>query len=147
MEQKFTKCLILKNHSDELGKYVFLKILTEENVEIIKLSKALESKSKNLFQPDKIYTIELIKTRKNWILKSILQFEQWCFPSRFQDFLLLAQIVSSLESSLKVGELTSALSFTKKYFNLIGIDKCNLQNFNESLQVQLGYSCVSSTKD
>jgi|694.fasta_scaffold02661_44 hypothetical protein len=146
MEQKFIKCLILKNYSDELGKYVFLKILTEESVEIIKLSKSLESKSKNLFHPDKIYTLELIKTRKNWILKSILQFEQWCFPSKFQDFLLLAQIISSVDSSLKVGELTNALNFTKNYFNLVGIDKCNLQDFNEKLQIQLGYNSISIVK-
>ena len=139
MEQRIIKSLILKNYTDQVQKYTFLKVLTEETVEIVKLSTSLESKSKNIFSPSGVYTMELVKTRKNWIVKSILKSEKLCIPQNFIDFLLLAELIKLIEESLKVEESTTCLSFILEYFQNNPIENCNLQGFNKNLQTYLGY--------
>lgn len=127
--------MILKRTEDSVWGVVYLKILTFRGVEIVK------TKNRGVLDlpPYQFYEAEMVKTKKNWIVKNILKSYNWCRPDSFEDYLKVAQVIECLNSSLRDGEITEIAIFLQNYFSQVEVSSIKLSCFELDLKTALGY--------
>ncbi len=130
--------LLLGIFDDEILKVSYAKILTNDKVESVRLPTNIANyKYKHLLQPNYKLDLELIKTRKNWILKSILGYSELYRPNNFQEHLKYCQLITKVKENLIEEQETNALDFLEKH--LCGINCIDLKNFDLGFAKVLGY--------
>jgi hypothetical protein len=140
MEQKVIKFIPLIKSSDEIFKISYLTILSEETLDSIKLPTNFDNyKYSHLIKPNYLLTGEIIKTRKNWILKSILSYEAFHQPISYSDFLKQSEICKIILKHIHQGELTNILEFLLKTFQNKPIRELDTKNFEQNLTKSLGF--------
>ena len=91
MEIRQVKGIFVNIFTDTILNLSYGKILTEKRVESLKFPTNLDNyKYKHLIQPHFLLHVEIIKTRKNWIVKSILGHEELSQPKTYDDYVKLS---------------------------------------------------------
>jgi hypothetical protein len=140
MEYKKIEALPLKVFTDEIFKISYLSCLTRDNYLKIKLPCNVKNyKYQHLLKPNFIITCELIKTRKNWILKDILGFIEICQLKSFEDYLKYSQICNHLEENIRENQPLDTLDFLEKFWQKNSIQNISLSEFESSLKINLGF--------
>ena len=139
IEIKTISGIVIDTFEDQVLGLCYAKILTNENLESVKLPTTLSNyKFAHLLQPHFLLELELVKTRKNWILRTIVSHKQIFHPQTFQDFVNLSSISKLLRDNLRDQEQTHILSFVVDYLGNHELS-FNLQEFENHLQRALGY--------
>ncbi len=138
MEIKNIWFLPLKVYSDEVLRVSYLKILTRDKFETIKLPTSLENyKFSYNLTPQNLLFGELIKTRKNWILKNILETKNLVELENFEAYLKLSEMVKIIlkyfQDDLEADILDNTISMLSenKHFDTT--------NFEEFLEKKMGF--------
>jgi hypothetical protein len=128
--------------NDDIMNISYGRILTLDTLEVIKLPTILENyKYRYLLQPSFLVNIEVVKTRKNWILKSVLDSQEIYKPQDYQDFVNLAEVIKLLQKNIIEEQKTQALEFILSYFAMLKStqSKIDILNFDKMLQKVMGY--------
>ncbi|NJK70955.1 MAG: hypothetical protein HC932_01680 [Thermales bacterium] len=140
MEKRIINCIPLAKTNDEVFKITYLTMLTENSVESIKLPTNFNNyKYSHLIRPDYLLNLEIIKTRKNWILKNILKFQQINQPACYNDFLKQSEISKIILKHLHMEQETNILSFLIKTFQANPINELDIKEFEQNLTKSLGF--------
>jgi hypothetical protein len=122
--------LLLGIFDDEILRVSYAKILTNDKVESVRLPTNVDNyKYKHLLQPNYKLELELIKTRKNWILKSILGYKELYKPNCWDEHLKYCQVITKIKENLIEEQETTTLGFLEKHLenmNCIDINSFNL---------------------
>jgi hypothetical protein len=131
--------IVLSTFTDELFSFSYIRVLTETKFESFKLNTQYEKcKFNHLLNPNYLLKFELIKTRKNWIVRSILEYKHISKPVSYKDFLNQAECIKIIENSITQDEIVSILPFVVKEFS--SLENISLDQFSQQLKTQLGYS-------
>jgi hypothetical protein len=130
--------LLLGIFDDEILRVSYAKILTNNKLESIRLpTNVANYKYKHLLQPNHKLELELIKTRKNWILKSILGFTEIYKPNCFDEYLKYCQVVTRIKENLIEEQETHTLQFLENHLhNQTSID---IKSFDLEFAKVLGH--------
>ena len=140
MEFRSITGLVLETSIDEVWNITFAKVLTEEGLETLKIPSLLKDfKYGHLMKPNNLMQIEIVKTKKNWIIKNINRTYAWCQPNTFNDYLKLTNLLGFLSKSIKVGEKTNCLKFIINYFTDKDLSEVNTDHFQVSFLTFMGY--------
>jgi hypothetical protein len=118
------------------------KFLTGDTLESIKLPALLDNyKYKHIISPNNLLTIELVKTKKNWILKTVLEHRTIFLPKCYSDFTQISEIVNLLGKNILEEQKTNALELYVRYLSRCGeiCSSINSKEFDPMLQKVLGY--------
>ncbi len=141
METRNLKAIVVSCYTDDLINVTYLKILTEVAVESIKLPTALSNyRLQHLLRPNFILDIEVVKTRKNWILKGILHYQPFCHPKTYQCYLKLAEVFLLVNKFCYEGQQVDLLSFLVNKLSLIDLETLDINLFELSLLQKLGFA-------
>jgi hypothetical protein len=138
MEIRQVKGIFVSYFTDSILGLSYGKILTEKRVESLRFPTSLDNyKHKHLIQPHYLLHIEIVKTKKNWIVKSILGFEELFKPQTYDDFVKLSEISKLLGKNVLDEQSTNILYFFVTYLkNVVNI---NVADFDKMLQKNLGF--------
>lgn len=140
MEKRDFWSVPLKIYTDEVFNISYIKVLGENIFESIKIPTTLDRcKSRHLLNPNYLLHIEVIKTRKNWIFKNVLEYRQLMKPNSYQDYLKQAQLVNIILKHIHEGEETDLLSWVEDYFKNHILAQIELRAFENELMKQLGF--------
>jgi hypothetical protein len=141
MESKILAGIPIKSYTDEILKITFIKLITQENCVEIKLPTNIENyKYSYLINPCNLLTCELIKTKKNWILKQIIETQTLCKPQNFAEFMQISEIQKKLKERLWEGQEIEILDFIKNFFLDKNWADLGVQNFERALDKRLGFA-------
>jgi hypothetical protein len=138
MEIRQVKGIIVSIFTDTVLNLSYCKILTEKRVESLRFPTSLDNyKHKHLIQPHYLLHLEIVKTKKNWIVKSVLGHEELYKPHTFDDYMKLSEVSKILSKNVIDEQSTNILYFMVAYFkNIIDI---NISDFDRLLQKNLGF--------
>jgi hypothetical protein len=141
MEVRNLWILPLNTYTDEVLKLSYLKILTESKFETIKLPTYLaQYRYQHLMTPTNVLYVELIKTKKNWILKNILETKKILETDSYVDYLKFAEVVNIVLKYFQVDMETSLLKVFIEIFNSSpDIQNIDTKQVEEKINICLGF--------
>ena len=140
MEKRDFWCLPLRTHTDEVFKVTYLKVIGPSIVESLKIPTTLDKfKSKHLLNPQYLLHVEVIKTRKNWILKNVLSYKQVMTLESYHDFVHQAALINVIIKHTHEDEETKLLEFLITYFQSLNLKEITLEKFELDVMTFLGY--------
>ncbi len=138
MEIRQVKGIFVHIFTDAILNLSYGKILTEKKVESLKFPSSIENyKYKHLIQPHYLLHVEIVKTKKNWIIKTVLSHEELYKPQVYDDYVKLSEISKLISKNIIDEESTDVLYFLVSYFK--NIKNINVESFNILLQKKLGF--------
>jgi hypothetical protein len=138
MEIKQLTGIFLDVYTDTVLNLSYGRFLTDSTLTSIKLPTQIDNyKYKHLIQPNQLLNIEVVKTKKNWILRHILHSKEIYKPKDYQDFLYFAESIKSIKNNLREEQTTSALPVLVEYWSLC--ERIDLAVFEKLLQKVLGF--------
>jgi len=141
MEMREIKGLPLSCFTDSLMGISYVKILTERSLEAVKLPKGVDLfKQGYLLQSMHLLEIELIKTRKNWILREITNFAPLFQLHEYKDFLKHKEIISMLLTYIKEDQEVNVLHYLVQTFYQKNMAEVELEKFESGLLNLLGFA-------
>ena len=143
MEIRQISGIFIDTYHDSILGLSYGKILTESTLESIRFPTLLDNyKYKYLIEPNQLLQLEVIKTKKNWILRSINQSQVIYQPKDYQDFVVFCEAIKFLKSNIMEQQSTSALSSIISYFESVNINnsKINLLVFEKTISQSLGFA-------
>ncbi len=138
MEHKNIQGILFSIYSDTLYKGDFGLVLTSTNVEKIKFPTSFKTfKESHLMQMNMLLELELIKTKKNWIVSRVSSSHVYYTPTDYQDFLAFTQCIVELKSNLRENQDTQVLVPLLDFFK----DRQRVQasQFQRELLTWLGF--------
>lgn len=140
MEYLETKIICLKVSADKIMNTSFVLALSKNEVISIKLPTNIENyKLANLISPAFLLEVDLVKTKKNWVLRNILGYEQIIEVKDYKTLINLSNLVKITTKFLQEGESVQILDFVKNA--LAGAGKnIDLMEFEAELMVKLGFT-------
>ncbi len=141
METKTIKGIAVSIFQDKIFKISYVNFLSQDEYFKIKLPcEFSEYKYQHLLQPSFMLDCEIVKTKKNWILKHILRYEQICNPSSFSEFIKLSQICQIIDKQVKENQNSDVLDFLINFFGSSSLKQVSLQDFEFKLNQNLGFN-------
>lgn len=142
MEKKTITGIPLSIWSDQILKVSYVKVLESDFVEEVKLPTEVNNyKNRHLIQPNYLLSMELIKTKKNWVLRSVLQAFKICELNEFQDYLHFSNLVKKIDESVICGQqITGGINiFQQALEEIPHWDNTQIQIIQSKWQSFLGY--------
>lgn len=141
MEYLETRFLVLKKNKDKLMNVTFVTGISENQVISIKLPTNIENyKQGFLISPYYILELELVKTRKNWVLKNITNFTQIFDPKKYSDHEKISQIINILNKFVHEDQEINLIDFLQRYFKGHLLTSFDMTDFESELLERLGFS-------
>jgi hypothetical protein len=140
MENKSLRGIPLKIITEEIMKVSYVKILTDEGVETFKIPTHVQNyRLRHLLNPNFIISFEVVKTRKNWILKHIHNYQDIFQKAKYnyQDYLTISEIAKIILIYSKEDQKTGLLRFIENYLETK--DNIDLLNFEVLVLEFLGF--------
>jgi hypothetical protein len=125
--------------TDDIMPYSYIRILTDSTVETVKLpSRFNDSKFRHYFSPYNILVLELIKTRKNWIVKDISVQESIVTNPSFDHILKHSQMLKLVSENVTEGQDIAILDWFIAQIKEAGVE-INLENFKKDLHQKINF--------
>jgi hypothetical protein len=138
MEFREIQGIVLKVYTDELFKFSYLKFLTDTTLESIKIPSTLENfKMNHILNPNYMMSIEIIKTRKNWILKNVLEYNRISHPIKYIDFIKQVELTKITLSHIQEDQDVEIFDFVKT--SVEQIHSLDLKEYEKKLLSLLGF--------
>lgn len=141
MESKILSGIPIKSYNDEILKITFINLITKDNCVKIKLPTSLENyRYSYLINPCNILTCDLVKTKKHWVLRQIINTKTLCQPKNFNEFLQVSEIGKKLKEKLWEGQEVEILELVENFFLDQNWSILGVQNFEKKLDKKLGFA-------
>jgi hypothetical protein len=138
MQHKIIQGILFSIHTDTLYKGDYGLILTNKNVEKIKFPASFKNfKESHLMQMNMVCEVELVKTKKNWIVSKVISSQIFYTPLDYQDFLAFTQCIVELKSNLRENQDTLALFKILDFFQ--NRERVQASQFQRELLGWLGF--------
>ncbi len=138
IEIRRIKGVFINYYNDSIMGLTYGKILTEELLESVRFPTLLENyKYKHLVEPNCLVEIEVVRTRKNWIVKEIISSHPVYIPCDFQDYMNMCDVIKLTRENIIDEQRTDFLVHFLNYFKTI--KKIEVRQFDELLQTQMGF--------
>jgi hypothetical protein len=138
MEYREIKAMVLSTRNDEVFGVSYAMLLTSENLESVKLPALIKHyKYGHLLNPNYILNAELIKTRKNWVLKGVTNYYRVGTPTSYEGFLKQSECIKLVLKHLHEDQQTDILSWLAGQME--EIESVNLSQFEQNLISKLGF--------
>lgn len=138
MELREIKGIVLRTYSDELFKFTYIKFLTDSTLENIKIPTQIDNfKLNHVLSPNFLLEIEIVKTRKNWILKNILEYTRICDPKRYIDFIKQSEMAKLTLANIEEEQEVEILDFVIE--SIKNIESLDLKDYEKKLLTRLGF--------
>lgn len=143
MEIREVQGLPIGFYHDSIIGFTYCRFLTFEGVESIKMTRGLEKLSYgHLMRPDYLVTLELKKTRKNWIVSDVLNYIPIHQQTDYSEISKYSQMIHLLQKHTRVGQEIDLLSWFTVQVNY-GIHQVNMRDFEVRLLHSLGFGGLS----
>jgi hypothetical protein len=140
MEKRDFWCLPLSIYNDDIFGITYVRVISQTNFESLKIPTTLEKfKSQHVLNPTNLLHVETIKTRKNWILKSVLSYKKIVAPKAYSDFLKHSQMINILIKHQYEDQETTLLRPLTKYLLSNPIEKIDIMEFESFVLSELGF--------
>jgi len=132
--------IVLSHYTDEISHLSYIKVLNESKVETLKLPTSITNyRYQHLLRPNFLLEMEVVKTKKNWILTGILSYQPFCYPKSYHDYLKLAAIINLLNQFCHEEQPVKILHWLTKELDLSNLEAVDLNLFESELLKQLGF--------
>ncbi len=139
MEIRQVHGLPLKIYTDSAAGFSYLTFLSSQKIEKIRLPREFSQFKQNyLLSPNYILDLEIIKTKKNWVLKDVINSSQVVSLKCWDDYLKHSEQTSILLEFLREEQEVDILVWLKSIWS----DKFGGSNidFRKELEVKLGFA-------
>jgi hypothetical protein len=141
MEFKETTIIVLKKYNDSLLNTTFLKVLSQDSVLTIRLPTRLENyKLAHLINPSLLLGVELVKTKKNWVLKNITSSQPYLELQSYVCHTNLSKILQHVEKFTREDQDVILQDFLMNYVNKNPLKILDITHFESELLFALGFS-------
>ena len=138
MEIRRIKGIFINYYHDSVLSLTYGKILTEKSLESVRFPTLLENyKHKHMVEPNCFVEIEIVKTRKNWIVKEIISSKSIYSPCDFQDYMNMCEVIKLTRESIIDEQRTNFLGHFVNYFK--NTSKIEVRQFDNLLQTEMGF--------
>lgn len=142
MEVREIKGIFVSVFSDDLMPFSYIRILTDSTVETVKLSARFsDSKFRHYFSPYNILSMEVVKTRKNWIVRDISVVECIMSNPSFDHILKHSQMLKLVSENVTEGQEISILDWFISQIKGAGAE-ISMDNFKKDLHQKLNFRFV-----
>lgn len=139
MELREIQGIVLQHRTDQVFGITYTMVLSQDHLESIKLPTLVQNyKFGHLLNPNYLLHLELVKTKKNWVLKSVLNYERISNPAKYEDFLKQSECIKLVLKHIHEDQDTNLLPWLIKQLNTI--NSLNLGDFEQQLTTQLGFT-------
>lgn len=139
MEIRQIQGLTLKIYTDTMAGFSYLTFLSEERMEKIRLPVEISKFKQNyLLTSNYLLDIEVIKTKKNWVLKDILKSNKIVDLTIWPEFLKHTEQVNILLEFLREEQEVNILPWLKE--SLVLKQDTDITSFRKELEVRLGFA-------
>lgn len=126
--------------TDDMMKLSYIKILTSEKFETIKLPTSINLyKHSHLISPENILHVEVVKTKKNWVLKNILEYKKIAHPKTYLEYTRLAYINKVLQNYFHENQDAQILDYVIKVLSSSKLNKIDIKLFENDISRRLGF--------
>jgi len=127
--------------TDSIMKISFVNILTSTHIEVVKIAKHIdEYKHADLLKGVHIIEIDIIKTKKNWILKDIVQTQKLFQLQKYDDFMKHRDIMHMLKAYTTQEQEVTVLPFLIQKIAHHPLSSLNMKDFESELLGKLGFA-------
>ncbi len=140
MEKQNIQGIPLKIFSDKLMKVSYVSFLTNDTLLSAKLPTIINNyKLGHFIQPNYLLDIELIKTRKNWIVRGIHKYEKIAELKDYKDYTTHSKIINLIYKYIKEDQGVNIMNFIIKTLQVKKISKIDTKLFESRLLKELGF--------
>ena len=140
MEKRDFWCLPLQTYTDEVFGVTYVRVISQTHYESLKIGTTLEKfKSRHVLSPKYLLHVEVIKTRKNWILKNVLSYREVMQMENYPDYLKQAELVKIIQKHLYENEPVTVLKWLTRYLLTHPVKEIEVAKFEEELMRELGF--------
>jgi hypothetical protein len=139
MEIRQIQGLTLKIYTDTMAGFSYLTFLSNERLEKIRLPVEFSKFKQNyLLTSNYLLDIEIIKTKKNWVLKDIFKSQEILRLQAWSDFLKHSEQTNILLEFLREEQEVDILPWLKQFWS----QKAELDSiiFKKELEIRLGFA-------
>jgi len=112
MEIREIQGLFISVFTDDMMPFSYIRILTYSTLETVKLpSRFCDSKFSHYFSPYNILSLEIIKTKKNWIVKDVSIVDKVVENPQFSHILKHSQMLKLLSDNVTEGQNVEVLDW------------------------------------
>jgi hypothetical protein len=138
MELREIKGIVLRTYSDELFKFTYIKFLSDSTLKSIKIPTQIDNfKLSHVLNPNFLLYIEIIKTRKNWILKNIIEYTRISEPKKYIDFIKQSELAKITLANLQEEQEANILDLVVE--SVQSIEILDLKEYEKKLLTRLGF--------
>jgi hypothetical protein len=139
MEFREETAIALNHYNDEIFKVSYLRILTSTKIESVKLPTVIDNyKFSHLLNPNYLLGLELIKTKKNWVLRNISSSDRISQPTSYLDFLRQSEIIKLVLEHIREDQEIEILGWLV-YILGTKLDTLDMAKFESELLRRLGF--------
>jgi hypothetical protein len=140
MEVRNLWILPLTVYTDEVLRLSYLKYLTQSRFETLKLPIHFsEYRYQHLLNPGNLIMVELVRTKKNWILKNILQSKEIIKIHEYTDYLKFAHLSKTIMNYFQEESEVEIFDLIINLFTIYGIENLDEKKLEDELQLSLGF--------
>lgn len=142
MEIREITGLFVSVYTDDLMPFSYIKILTDTTLESVKLpSRFRDSKFAHYCSPYNLIKLEIIRTRKNWIVRDIAIVETIVSEVSFSHMLKHTHMLKVLAENITEGQQLHILPWFIDQLKQ-ATHEINIDSFQKLLDYQLNFSTV-----
>jgi hypothetical protein len=132
--------LPLTVYTDEVLRLSYLKYLTKSKFETLKLPIHLtQYNDQHLLNPSNLILVEVVRTKKNWILRNILQTREIIKIREYVDYIKFAQLTKTIMNYFQEESEVEILELIINLFTTYGVENLDLKKLEEDLECSLGF--------
>ena len=140
MEAKSIWILPLSAYTDEVLGFSYLKYLSSFHFDTIKLPVRLSNyRYQHLLNSSNLILIDAIKTKKNWILKEIIEVKNLVKIDQYSDYIKFAQLNKLILKYFQSGCDVEVLDTIINLFTVKGVKNLELGAVELELEASLGF--------
>lgn len=140
MELREITGITLSIWQDHVMDTSFVNILTEAELFSAKLPSTITRyKLAHLINPEYLLDFELVKTRKNWIIKNIVIRKRIAQPGSYDEHTIFAEMIKTIQKLTHSDQQTNSLSVLLRFLQH-PLSKIKLSDFENALLHAEGFT-------
>lgn len=139
MEFREDKVIPLRVWQDELMGVSFIDVLGQSEIYSVKLPSTIANyKLGHLINPEYLLDIELVKTRKNWVLKNAYIAKKLTTPKNYDEHIKLSEMIKTLVKLSHTDQKTELQQVLLAFFE-VPLSDIRLSDFEAAILDEEGF--------
>jgi len=133
--------------SDSVMKISFITVLTATHVEVVKISKDIHNyRHADTLKGVYIVELDLVKTRKHWIIQDIVHSQKLFLLEKYADFIHHKDILQMLKKYTTQEQEITVLGFLISTLAHTPLSSIDMNQFESQLLTKLGFAEDNDTR-